>query len=132
MSAVSDAFLAKARESLAGATSELANGRANNTANRAYYAAFQAAIAALDLAGIHPPTSTSEWSRSFVKSQFAGVLVNRRKLYPANLRDVLPQLAGLREVGDYRVMPVSARQASRSLTRAAALVGAAEARGGQA
>src|SRR5205823_6359850 len=41
----------KALESLAGAESELANGRYNNAANRAYYACFQAAIAALQRAG---------------------------------------------------------------------------------
>ena len=46
MSDLSDAFLSKARESLEGATSELVNGRYNNAANRAYYACFQAAIAA--------------------------------------------------------------------------------------
>jgi uncharacterized protein (UPF0332 family) len=47
-------YLSKANESLAGATSELVNGRYNNTANRAYYAVFQAAIAALMQAGIAP------------------------------------------------------------------------------
>lgn len=55
MSEIGEVFLAKARESLEGTASELANGRHNNAANRSYYASFQAAIAALDLAGIHPP-----------------------------------------------------------------------------
>ena len=40
------AFLDKALESLAGAESEFVNERYNNTANRAYYAVFHAAIAA--------------------------------------------------------------------------------------
>jgi len=40
-------YLAKAEESLVGAASELAHGRYNNSVNRAYYACFQAAIAAL-------------------------------------------------------------------------------------
>ena len=40
-------YLAKAEESLLGAASELAQGRYNNSVNRAYYACFQAAIAAL-------------------------------------------------------------------------------------
>jgi uncharacterized protein (UPF0332 family) len=37
-------YLAKAEESLLGAISELEQGRYNNSANRAYYACFQAAI----------------------------------------------------------------------------------------
>jgi uncharacterized protein (UPF0332 family) len=48
------AYLEKAIESLAGAESEFANRRYNNCANRCYYAMFQAAIAALMAAGIHP------------------------------------------------------------------------------
>ena len=40
-------YLRKALESLAGAESECANRRFSNCANRAYYAAFQAAISAL-------------------------------------------------------------------------------------
>lgn len=42
-----DAYLQKAVESLLGAESECANQRFSNCANRAYYAAFQAAISAL-------------------------------------------------------------------------------------
>jgi uncharacterized protein (UPF0332 family) len=68
VSETSAAFLAKAAESLAGATSEFVNGRYDNVANRAYYAALQAAIAALDLAGIHPPGAGVEWSHTFVQS----------------------------------------------------------------
>ena len=40
-------YLTKAEESLRGAESEYTQGRYNNTANRCYYACFQAAIAAL-------------------------------------------------------------------------------------
>src|SRR5688500_17071878 len=52
MSEVSDAFLARAKESLAGAESEFGNERYNNVANRAYFACFHAAVAALALADI--------------------------------------------------------------------------------
>jgi uncharacterized protein (UPF0332 family) len=41
-----EAYLVKSAESLAGAESEYANGRFNNSANRAYYACFHAAVAA--------------------------------------------------------------------------------------
>lgn len=66
-------FLEKALESLAGAESEFVNGRYNNSANRCYYAAFQAAIAALQRAGVRP--SRGQWGHEFVPSQFEGVLI---------------------------------------------------------
>lgn len=130
MSDVSDAFLSKARESLEGATSELVNGRYNNAANRAYYACFQAAIAALDLAGIRPSGERGEWSHGFVQGQFAGQLVNRRKRYPAALRDALIQTLRVRELADYRPTQVSERQATRAVSRARAMVAAIAAQGG--
>lgn len=65
-----DLFLAKALESLTGAESKLANGRYNNSANRAYYACYQAAVAALCRAGVRPPGGGDEWSHSFVAAQF--------------------------------------------------------------
>lgn len=129
MSDLSDAFLAKAQESLAGAASEFGNARYNNAANRAYYGAFQAAVAALDLAGVRPAGGTNDWGHAFVQARFAGLLVRQRKLYPAELRDTLQQLAALRVVGDYRDTPVSANQAGRALSRARALAAVA-ARGG--
>ena len=131
MSEISDAFLARARESLAGAASELINGRYNNTANRSSDACFQAAIAALDLAGIRPSDGKSEWGHAFVQGQFAGALVNRRKLFPPALRDVLAQTFALRAQGDDKLAGVSQAQASRALTRARAFVDAVAAQGGR-
>lgn len=79
------AFLTKAEENLASATSEFVNGRYNACANRCYYACFQAAIAALMQAGIRPPRGAQgAWGHAFVQAQFAGELVNRRKLYAAS------------------------------------------------
>lgn len=46
MDALTTLYLARAEESLLGAESECAQGRANNAAHRCYYACFQAAIAA--------------------------------------------------------------------------------------
>ena len=131
MSEIGDAFLARAQESLAGAASEFVNGRYNNTANRAYYACYQVAIAALDLASIRPSDGKSEWGHAFVQSQFAGALVNRRKLYPPVLRDVLAQTFALRAQGDYKQAGVRQAQASRALTRARAFVDAVVAQGGR-
>ncbi|MGH2532915.1 MAG: HEPN domain-containing protein [Thermomicrobiales bacterium] len=122
MSELSEAFLSKAQESLDGAASEFSNGRYNNCANRCYYACFQAAVAALDLAGIHPTEGKAQWSHEFVQCQFAGRLINRRKLYPSALRDTLTEAYGLREQADYTRTRVSQRQASRVLNKAGAML----------
>ncbi|HLG71610.1 MAG TPA: HEPN domain-containing protein, partial [Chloroflexota bacterium] len=96
MSDLSDIYLHKAEQSLAGAESELANGRYNNCANRCYYACFQAAIAALIEENLRPGGEHSEWSHRFVQASFAGELIRRRKRYPASMRDSLSELLVLR------------------------------------
>ena len=55
-----ESFLDKARESVTGARVEYEGGRFNNSANRSYYACFQAAIQALILEGIRPPSGSTE------------------------------------------------------------------------
>ena len=121
-------LLDKALESFAGAESEFVNERYNNTANRAYYAVFQAAIAALQQAGLRP-TRTS-WSHEFVPAQFDGVLIGRRKLYPAELRGVLSRNAAVRLSADYDEDPVTQTEASRALGRSRAFVRAIHTGGG--
>jgi uncharacterized protein (UPF0332 family) len=65
---LSEMLLAKADESLAGAISEYVNGRYNNCANRAYYACFQAAVAALAPAGVDRPHQAEQWGHDFVQA----------------------------------------------------------------
>jgi uncharacterized protein (UPF0332 family) len=124
------AFLEKAHESLLGAEAEFAAGRYNNAANRAYYACFQAAVVALSRAGIRPPRADRYWSHAFVQSTFTGQLINRRKLYPADLRQVLADTYALREAADYdegsHVIPL---KVERALRRARAFVQAIGAQG---
>lgn len=116
-------YLEKAVESLAGAESEYVNARYDNCANRCYYACFQAAIHALGSAGIvyHGPRAT--WSHERVQAEFVGQLINRRKVYPALLRDVLPRNLAVRETADYDLDFVSETQASRALRRTRTFVG---------
>jgi uncharacterized protein (UPF0332 family) len=109
-------FLAKAAECLAGVQSEFANRRFNNCANRCYYAVFQAAIACLVESSIRPPDDR-EWSHAYVQSQFAGNLVNRRKIYPVRFRDLLPQNLMLRQRADYSEQHVIEVQADRARRR---------------
>ena len=110
------AWLTKAQENLASAAGELVNGRYNACANRAYYACFQAAIAALLRAAMRP--ARAEWGHDYVQSQFAGDLVSRRKQYPSALRDILPRLFDIRRRADYEPAQVSAAQADRAVRRA--------------
>jgi uncharacterized protein (UPF0332 family) len=117
-------FLVKADESLAGAEREFAHGAFNNCANRCYYACFQAAIHALMSASIRPSGGRGDWSHAFVQAQFVGQLVNRRKVYPAELRNVLGRNYLLREAADYKGGGVQAVEASRALARTRAFLGA--------
>ena len=125
-------FLDKAQASLAGAESEAANVRYDNCANRAYYACFQAAVAALLRVGIQSPNPQGHWTHTFVPGQFVGQLINRRKLYPAALRDTLPRTYQLRQTADYTDDLVTQAEASRALRRAREFVSAVLEQGGAA
>jgi uncharacterized protein (UPF0332 family) len=123
MAEARDAFLAKALDSLASAEIEVASGRYDNAANRCYYAGYQAAIAALEAAGIYPAAGTrARWTHEGVQSQFVGVLINRRKRYPSELRDVLSSLFALRLKADYTRNRVSEAEARRAVRRCRELV----------
>jgi uncharacterized protein (UPF0332 family) len=74
-------FLAKAQENLQDAERALEEGRYNASANRAYYAAFQAAIAALTQENIIHEKNPHSW----VQAQFSERLIKARKYYPAKL-----------------------------------------------
>lgn len=92
-------FLAKAWQGLRGAEREFAAGAYDNCVNRAYYACFQAAIAALVQAKIHSPGG--KWHHAFVQAQFHGELLNKRKLYSSSLQGDLERLYDLRVTADY-------------------------------
>jgi uncharacterized protein (UPF0332 family) len=108
-------YLQKAHECLAGAESAFINHRYNNCANRAYYACFQAGIAALLAAGVRP--GGDQWSHSFVPTQFDGLLIYRRKLYPTELRGIIERNYDLRAKADYDEDFVSRAEAERIMRR---------------
>jgi uncharacterized protein (UPF0332 family) len=110
-----DIYLELASESLAGAHSEYAAGRFNNCANRAYYAAFQAAIAALLREAIRG--RDNHWAHTFVQSEFVGKLIHRRHRYPSTLQSSLARLETMRIRADYHGEWISESDASRSLRR---------------
>lgn len=114
-------YLRKARESLASAKVDVRGKRYNSAANRVYYAAFQAAVAALIQSGIRPPERTA-WQHRFVLSQFSGKLVRRRKLLPPDLPGRMAELLRLRLAADYGQHDVSSRAAETSLKDSARIV----------
>ncbi|MFN8593065.1 MAG: HEPN domain-containing protein [Thermomicrobiales bacterium] len=110
----------KAHESLAGAESEYTNERYNNAANRAYYTAFQAAIAALLREGIR--AREGRWAHTFVQSEFVGKLINRRHRFTPDLRDALSDLQSLRRDADYRDGTITRADARDAIRRSRAFV----------
>lgn len=123
-------YLAKARESLQGAESEYVNKRYNNCANRCYYACFQAAVHALTVAGFTSSTSRSTWSHEALQATFVRELINRRKVYPAELRDILASLYSLRQSADYTRQWVTEVQSLRALRRTRTFLAAIQSPGG--
>lgn len=119
----SSAYLAKARRSLAAAERELAAGAHDDAVSRAYYACFQAAVAALLRAGVRP--RGDGWGHDFVQAELA-----RRRLVRADLRSTLPRTIGLRHTADYDAESVSRRQARDAVERARVFVAALEPAGG--
>ncbi len=88
----------------------------NSTANRAYYAMFQAAIVALNHVGIQP--KGDQWSHKGVQATFAQELTRRRKIFQTTMvRDLLDILA-IRNIADYREHDVTKVDAQDSLNTA--------------
>ena len=115
-------YLRKARESLASAKADARARRYNSAANRAYYAAFQAAVAALIFYRVR--SADTEWQHRFVAEEFSGKLIRRRKEFGSSLRSVLPELFEVRIKADYGSNDVSKRDATLSVSRANEVVAA--------
>jgi uncharacterized protein (UPF0332 family) len=113
-------YLRKARESLASAKADARAKRYNSAANRAYYAAFQAAVAAL----IHWRVRAAEtdWEHRFVAAEFSGRLILRRKVFVREFATTLPRLFQLRIRADYRPVETSSRAAAYAVRGADAFV----------
>ena len=104
-------FLDKARENLKAAELCAAQELYNACANRIYYAALHAAIAALAQRGIR----IEKIDHKLVQSEFNGKFIYRQKAYPAKFRTYLPDMQALRNLGDYTSDNVSKTRASQQL-----------------
>ncbi len=119
-------YLEKAQEALRAAQLCFGERLYNSTANRAYYAMFQAAIAALEQFGVRP--KGEHWSHENLQAEFAAELIHRRKSYPRHLARYLPNAMRLRHQADYRAVSVSKAQAERVLRLATEFVQVVERR----
>jgi uncharacterized protein (UPF0332 family) len=100
-------FLIKAKENLEDAEQALQEGRYNASANRAYYAAFQAAIAALAQESITHEKNPHSW----VQAQFSERLIKARKHYPSKLASYLMDMQARRDTADYKPTMTSKKTA---------------------
>jgi uncharacterized protein (UPF0332 family) len=116
-------WLAKAEQCLRGAESEFANQRYDNAANRAYYACFHAAIAALTDLGMLTLAGGKVPSHAFVQATFARELIHRRKIVPSELASTLLDLLFLRQQADYNSVPLNDVRVKRALDKAKMFVG---------
>ena len=109
-------WLAKSTENLTASGLCLQQGLRNASVNRAYYAMFHAAIAALIHDGI---SRTSDmWKHEFVQAEFSRALIQRRKVFPGSLKDVLSKTIQQRHVADYEPDSINERMAHQILQRA--------------
>ncbi len=74
-------------------------------------------MAALVEIGVGPSPRDHQWRHDAVQAQFAEQCINRRKLYPSELRDTFERLVRLRQIADYRPDPTPTAQVGRSIRR---------------
>ncbi len=108
------AFLQKALDNLSVARYCFEHGFNDAAVNRAYYAAFQAAIAALAHAGITNAKNDHKW----VQANFNSGLIKRRKVYPSHLKSYLGDMLTFRNLADYSANNLSKKIAGEQLIRA--------------
>jgi uncharacterized protein (UPF0332 family) len=119
-------YMAKAAQCLAGAELAVHHGQYNNAANRAYYAAFQAAIATLVAAGVAPSTPRY-WSHDFVLGEYCRRHSPYSRAFAAGSGTVLKALQDERLKADYEVELLTRASGERALVLAREFVDAVRA-----
>jgi uncharacterized protein (UPF0332 family) len=92
-----ESFLLRAKENIEASELLFDIGKYNASANRAYYAAFHAAIAAIYSIGIEPNID-----HKVIQSLFADNFCNRRKIVPSKYKGYLKDMQHIRSNADYR------------------------------
>ncbi|MBM2815274.1 MAG: hypothetical protein HW421_2036 [Ignavibacteria bacterium] len=111
-----ESFIIRAKENLKAAELLYENCLYNASANRAYYAAFHAAIAGIYSIGITP-----DIDHKTVQSLFSDYFFNRRKIYPSKFKKYLKDLQINRNDADYK-NGISKRIAKQQLSYSKELV----------
>jgi uncharacterized protein (UPF0332 family) len=107
-------FLTKAKKNIHSAQLLLDNRMFDDAANRAYYAVFHAALAALAAIG----AQTERMSHEAAQSNFSSELIQKRKVYPGRFKSYLPELHAVRIDADYRLIVVSKKVATQQIKKA--------------
>ncbi len=111
-------FLNKAKENLRTAQMSFDAECYNEYANRACYAAFQAAIAALADQGAAKGKNDHKW----VQSEFNRILIKRQKVYPAKFKAYLLNMQRVRDKADYSEKNVGKKAACKQLSQSAEMI----------
>jgi len=107
----------KANENLEMTALALDEKKYNACASRAYYAVFQAGIAALlKLTSVR--AKDNEWQHSQVQAELNRQLIMRRKVLPASVGRTPMDLMELRHLADHKSQSITAREAKRAHDRA--------------
>ncbi len=116
-------FLKKAKENLKIAQMSFESECYNVCASRAYFSAFQAAIAALADKGC---LARGKNDHGYIQSEFSLRLIKRHKLYPAKVRTYLSDMQTERNKADYAENNIGKKVACRQLSQATEMVGLIE------
>ena len=107
-------FIDKSIENLKAAELLLEDRLYNASVNRAYYAAFHAAIAALSKYGVE----FDQINHKAVQSNFPFELIRRRKIFPSRFKSYLMKLQEKRILAFYSRIAISQKVASEQLFKA--------------
>ena len=114
-------FLAKAQSNLQAAERDRAQRAFDPCVSRAYFAAFQAAIAAL-LALADYRRRGHYWDHGEVAAEFTRRLIRQRKVFGGELASILDDLKTRRHQADYSTFSMSDKIAQRMLNKARKLM----------
>lgn len=115
---MTEKFLSKAEENFRIAQMSFNMGCYNACANRAYYASFHAAIAAL----VNDGAARGENHHAWVQSEFNRRLIKRKKIYPSKLKTYLSDMQYVRNKADYSEKGVSKKAAHRQISHAEEMI----------
>jgi len=111
-------FFNKARNNLAVAQICFDSGFYDDCANRAYYGAFHASVAAILDRGIKKDKFNHKW----VQAEFSQKLIKRQKVYPGKLKSYLMKMQMVRDRADYSHDNVSKTEAYQQIRKAGEMI----------